>query len=113
VAVAQAGRSSASYTTTRDTTRKSLKTAKDALLGVPNPLAGERKGAEWHWPAHYLAQFVDEALWLADRKKFQKKRASRDKGGRFVLVVRDALELAGFNKFGPAAVAAVLQKATM
>ncbi len=88
--------------------------AKSLLIGAPNPLLGERRGAEWHLPARILARWVEETLRTADRKKkYLNKRISRDKGGRFVLVVGDVLELAGFKKPGEAAIAAVLQKSPM
>jgi hypothetical protein len=94
--------------------RSALESTKSILIAAPNPLVGERRGAEWHWPAHFFAQSVEEALRLADRKKkYLNKQISRDKRGRFVLVVCDALELAGLEKPTPDAVAAVLQKPTI
>jgi hypothetical protein len=92
--------------------RKAFEAAKAPLLAPAHPLAGERKGAEWHLPAHYLAGYVEETLRTADRRKYLNKSISRDKRGRFVLVVGGALDLAGLKDLTPDAIAAVLKKAT-
>ncbi|WP_300779434.1 hypothetical protein [Enhydrobacter sp.] len=91
-----------------------LEAAKDELLAPANPLAGERHGAEWHWPARYLARYVEEAVRAADhQKKYHNKKVSRAKGGPFVLVVCGALELAGLRRPEPEAVAAALAKSPL
>lgn len=90
-----------------------LEAAKDELLAPANPLAGERHGAEWHWPARYLARYAEEAVRAANHKKYRNKKVSRAKGGPFVLVVCGALELAGLKRPEPEAVAAVLTKSPL
>lgn len=93
------------------TLQKVLYDEKEAFLGVQDPQVGQRRGAEWHKAAHMIAGYVEEALRLADRrKKYQGKEISRDKRGRFVLVVQEALKLAGMKGRTPEAIAAVLAK---
>jgi hypothetical protein len=90
--------------------QRALDLAKTALLAPAHPLAGERKGAEWHWPAHFLAGYVEETLRAANPRKYRDKKISRDKRGGFVLVVGGALKLAGLDEQTPDAIAAALKK---
>lgn len=93
------------------TLQKVLEDEKEAFLGVQDPQVGQRRGAEWHKAAHLLSNNVEEALRLADRRrKYRGKKISRDKGGPFVLVVQEALIMAGMGERTPEAIAAVLAK---
>jgi len=80
-----------------------LEVSRDAFLGTFDPMAGRRRGAEWHKPARYLAGYAVTALGQVKRK------VSLDKRGPFVCVVAAALELAGQGSRTPEAVAKVLQ----
>lgn len=89
--------------------RKALEGEKKFLLGYPDPEIGTRRGSEWHKAAHLIARSVEEALRLVT-PGYRNKRISRSKHGPFVLVVRDALMLAGLKERTPEAIAAVLAK---
>lgn len=80
-----------------------LEVSRDAFFGTLDPLEGKRRGAEWHKPARYLAEYAAAALEQANRKP------SLDKRGPFVCVIAAALELAGQGSRAPEAVAKVLQ----
>jgi len=84
---------------------QALGKAKPALMGWVDPWAGERQGAAWHKPARYIARRVREAAAKAGRKG-----VSFDKRSPLVLVVIDALLLAGQKARTPEAVAAALAK---
>jgi hypothetical protein len=84
--------------------RSSLERQRDAFVGTHDPEVGERRGAEWHKAAHFIARNVEDALRLAGHKKI-----SKEKGGPFVSVVKGALDLAGQAR-APGAVASVLRK---
>jgi hypothetical protein len=82
-----------------------LQGAKYELLHPYDPLAGDRKKAEWHKPARYLAKYAEHALTLAGHKTIPKTKRSS-----FVRLICDALELAGQPCRTPEAVAHALAK---
>jgi hypothetical protein len=84
---------------------KQLESAKEALLHPYDPLAGTRRGAEWHKPARHLAIYAERALRSAGHKS-----VSKGKNSAFVRVICDALELAGQSTRTPEAVAHALEK---
>ena len=92
--------------------KKVLEQEEETFLGFRDPQIGERKGAEWHKAAHLIARYVETTLWAANAQTHTGKRMSRDKHGPFVLVVRDALVLAGQQERTADAIAAVLAKAS-
>lgn len=79
-----------------------LALSRNAFLGL-DAMAGTRAGAEWHKPARYLAEFAMHALEHVGRK------ASFEKGGPFVGVIADALDLAGQGRREPEAISEVLK----
>jgi hypothetical protein len=89
---------------------QALEDQKEAFLGLQDPELGQRKGAEWHKAAHLIARYVESTLWAANPEKYEGKRISRAKHGAFVLVVRDALVLAGQKERTADAIAAVLTR---
>lgn len=91
--------------------KKVLEGQREAFLGFIDPERGERRGAEWHKAAHLIARNVEAALRAAGYTQSRRsKKISRDRSSPFVLVVRDALKLAGLKERTPDAIAAVLAK---